>query len=391
MSDDWVAASLLHKGIEPGAPASAEEWIAGPMSRSATSACCGTPWPTSPRHGSPRIPGPVWTRPDGRVAAGVFPASVWDRLFYAGVTAEVWMQPGVAAPGLGDDAGRGVPDGGAGGQVVLVLGAGNVSSIGPLDALYKLFVENHVVLYKAHPVNDYLGPLMERALPAPGGPRSAEDRVRRRRRGRVPVPASGRRRDPHHRLRQDLRGDRLRRGRGGRASPGRAAAAPDQAGHGRAGEREPGDRGARAVERRRRPLSGGQPGLDADQQRGVQLQRDARDRAARRRGRSARPCSTPCAPCWRGCRHAAPTIPAPRDATRPSGRRTPGRSGSGRTRTAACRGRWFPASTPAEPATSVSTPRHSAGCSPRPRWRPAARRSSSTRAVRFCNGRCGGR
>jgi hypothetical protein len=41
-----------------------------------------------------------------------------------------------------------------------VLGAGNVSSIGPMDTLYKLFAENRVVLLKEHPVNDYLGPLL---------------------------------------------------------------------------------------------------------------------------------------------------------------------------------------------------------------------------------------
>src|SRR6202047_3935594 len=52
------------------------------------------------------------------------------------------------------------------GGVALVLGAGNVSSIGPMDALYKLFVENRVVLYKTHPVNAYLGPLLEEGFAA---------------------------------------------------------------------------------------------------------------------------------------------------------------------------------------------------------------------------------
>jgi hypothetical protein len=116
------------------------------------------------RRGAPRIPGPVYTRPDGRVVAGVFPASIWDRLFYTGVTAEVWMQRGVAAADLARTQAVGYRNGAADGAVALVLGAGNVSSIGPLDAVYKLFVENHVVLYKAHPVNDYLGPLLERGF-----------------------------------------------------------------------------------------------------------------------------------------------------------------------------------------------------------------------------------
>jgi hypothetical protein len=115
--------------------------------------------------GAPRIPGPVRQREDGQVVARVFPQDLYDRLFYGGVTAEVWMQPGVAAAELA--ATQAVAyrrqDGGG---VALVLGAGNVSSIGPMDALYKLFVENRVVLYKTHPVNAYLGPLLAEAFRA---------------------------------------------------------------------------------------------------------------------------------------------------------------------------------------------------------------------------------
>ncbi|HVP18685.1 MAG TPA: aldehyde dehydrogenase family protein, partial [Spirochaetia bacterium] len=48
----------------------------------------------------------------------------------------------------------------------LVLGAGNVSALGPSDVLYKLFVQNQVVVYKAHPVNAYLGPLIEESFRA---------------------------------------------------------------------------------------------------------------------------------------------------------------------------------------------------------------------------------
>jgi len=164
VSAEWVDASLLHKGIEPGAAASAEEWIAGPMIALRNIRLLRNAVADVARHGAPRIPGPVWTRPDGRAVAEVFPASVWDRLFYTGVTAEVWMQPGVAATDLARTQAVAYRDGGRDGRVALVLGAGNVSSIGPLDAMYKLFVENHVVLYKAHPVNDYLGPLMERGF-----------------------------------------------------------------------------------------------------------------------------------------------------------------------------------------------------------------------------------
>jgi acyl-CoA reductase-like NAD-dependent aldehyde dehydrogenase len=50
------------------------------------------------------------------------------------------------------------------GKVALVLGAGNIASIAPLDVLYKLIAEGQVCLLKMNPVNDYLGPFLEEAF-----------------------------------------------------------------------------------------------------------------------------------------------------------------------------------------------------------------------------------
>ena len=77
----------------------------------------------------------------------------------------MWMEPGVTRANLaqytaaGYDATR--P---ASGKVALVLGAGNIAAIAPLDCLQKLFVDNEVVLLKMNPVNDYLAPFLETAL-----------------------------------------------------------------------------------------------------------------------------------------------------------------------------------------------------------------------------------
>ena len=160
----WVAASLEAKGIAPGSPAEGEEWIAGPFCVLRNIRLLRDAMRDVAAGGAPRIPGPVWQGADGRVAAAVFPASVWDRLFYAGVTAEVLMQPGVTAEAVPDTQALAYRGGARRGGTCLVLGAGNVSSIGPMDALYKLFAENRVVVYKAHPVNAYLGPLLEEAF-----------------------------------------------------------------------------------------------------------------------------------------------------------------------------------------------------------------------------------
>ena len=163
VADRWVSASVEAKGGEPDGPVAGEEWIAGPFCVLRNLRLLRDALADIAARGAPRIPGPVWTREDGRVAAAVFPASIWDRLFYAGLTAEVWMQAGITAKELRETQAVAYQEPAVGG-VALVLGGGNVSSIGPMDVLYKLFVENRVVVYKAHPVNAYLGPLMDEAF-----------------------------------------------------------------------------------------------------------------------------------------------------------------------------------------------------------------------------------
>src|SRR5690606_29393964 len=111
-------------------------------------------------------PRPVATRtgPGGRTIARVFPSTLMERLMFPGTHADVWIQQGKPASqgaiyrrkssGAAPDEGR----------VCLVLGGGNVSSIPAMDALYKLFVEDEVVLLKMNPVNDALGPVIREAL-----------------------------------------------------------------------------------------------------------------------------------------------------------------------------------------------------------------------------------
>lgn len=167
----WVAAICAAKGIGTDSPLASEEWGAGA-------------WPVSRHlrllrqslldiaaHGRPRIPGPITTRPDGQVVAGVFPQSTYDTLFFGGVKAEVWMEPGVSKEKMLETQAAIYQEKEPEGKVALVLGAGNVASIGPMDILYKLFLENQVVVYKTNPVNAYLGPLLQesfRALIEPG-------------------------------------------------------------------------------------------------------------------------------------------------------------------------------------------------------------------------------
>jgi acyl-CoA reductase-like NAD-dependent aldehyde dehydrogenase len=155
----WVEAACRAKGIEPGSTRAGEEWTGGPM---CVVRNCRLLAEALEANGQPE-PAGKWQRPDGQWVARVFPANGLEKAMFSGITAEVWMEPGQAPT-----QGRIYRDKRAGkvgaGAVSLVLGAGNVSSIGPMDAFYKLFVEDEVCVIKTNPVNAYLGPFWERSL-----------------------------------------------------------------------------------------------------------------------------------------------------------------------------------------------------------------------------------
>lgn len=166
VADRWAEASVEAEGLDPSLPVSGEEALVGPYLVLRNLRLLKRALWDIEVHGRPRIPGSIRTRPDGQVTARVFPYDVWDQIFYTGVTADVWMQPGVTAENLRETMAVAYHARERKGGVALVLGAGNVTSIGPMDALYKLFVEDQVVLFKTHPANVYLGPLLEEGFKA---------------------------------------------------------------------------------------------------------------------------------------------------------------------------------------------------------------------------------
>jgi aldehyde dehydrogenase (NAD(P)+) len=72
------------------------------------------------------------------------------------------MQPQVTLANLPEHVAVAFRKPDASGGVALVLGAGNIASIPPLDVLYELIAENRVAICKLNPVNEYLGPIFER-------------------------------------------------------------------------------------------------------------------------------------------------------------------------------------------------------------------------------------
>jgi acyl-CoA reductase-like NAD-dependent aldehyde dehydrogenase len=164
VADRLVAASCEAKGIASDSPLVGEEWSIGPFTTLKNLCQLQRSLRDIKAGGAPKIPGPVTTRADGQVVAQVFPQTAYERIFFQGVTAEVWMEPGVTVEGLAKTQALAYQNKQHAGKVALVLGAGNVASIPPTDALYKLFVEDQVVALKMNPVNSYLGPLIEKSF-----------------------------------------------------------------------------------------------------------------------------------------------------------------------------------------------------------------------------------
>lgn len=146
VSEEWVRAACEAKGVDPSSRLAGEEWLNGP----ALVLRCLAMFEEALRHqGKP----PVRVRHEGGGwKASVFPLGLMERIVWLGYKGEQWLTS--PSQGYVEEHSR----------LGMVLCAGNVASIGPTDILSKMFVENQVVVLKMNPVNDYLGPLLERAF-----------------------------------------------------------------------------------------------------------------------------------------------------------------------------------------------------------------------------------
>lgn len=153
----WAEEAARKKGLIPDTPVAGEEWIAGPY---ACMAGCNALMNTLAQMTDKAFIDHLPTRElvTGQLAVRVLPHSIWDRLLLSGISAEVWMQRGINPANLKKHAALAydTPESQRRGKVALVLGAGNVAAITPLDVLQKLYLENQVVILKMNPVNDYL-------------------------------------------------------------------------------------------------------------------------------------------------------------------------------------------------------------------------------------------
>ena len=163
-ADDWVAAAVRAKGLDASSPLVGEEWISGPyctltallaLQESLSALAAGRSTVDRLRPGS---------APGGRVTVPALPSNEFEYLLLHGFTADVWIKPGVTAEQVRSRAGLGAQTPSATNGVGLVLGAGNITSIAPLDVLYELVAHNRVVVLKLNPTLDELLPAYEAAF-----------------------------------------------------------------------------------------------------------------------------------------------------------------------------------------------------------------------------------
>src|ERR1700689_2572684 len=163
VTERMVHAGCKAKGIALGKPEEAEEWAAGPwgvvrqlrLIRESLAAL---------KHSGNTPIGPVGRTIDGRLSVRLFPGNAMDGMLFKNITAEVHMQASVTVESLRRDRARFYRQADHDGRVVLVLGAGNIAAIPPMDVITKMFNEGKVVLLKMNPVNAYLGPYIEEAF-----------------------------------------------------------------------------------------------------------------------------------------------------------------------------------------------------------------------------------
>lgn len=161
----WVEAAVAAKGIDLQHPAAFEEWVGGVMATLRNARILADNLDRIATTGSPG-PGDDKVRTDegGRTVVEVFPNNLIDKLLYTGFTATVRMEKGMSPADVRAKQASYYKKKEPKSGVSLVLGAGNVASIPPMDAMYKMFVEGFVCLVKLNPVNEYLQPFFERAF-----------------------------------------------------------------------------------------------------------------------------------------------------------------------------------------------------------------------------------
>lgn len=155
----WVQSCVDAKGLSDDQ--AGEEWLQGPYAILRAASALRTSLERLARGQTTYKPSWVRKGADGRAIVRALPVEWFEPLLLSGYRMDVWMDPAVTPANLAAHTASFYRRPASFGRVCGILGAGNVASIPPLDALYKLYVEGQVIALKLNPVNQYLGPIFE--------------------------------------------------------------------------------------------------------------------------------------------------------------------------------------------------------------------------------------
>ena len=91
----WLSAACQAKGLDPASSAAGEELFSGIGTFVRMAKTLLTSLRDLDAGRQPQFPGPVTEASDGRLVVGVFPKTIFDRILYAGTSAQVWMEAAV--------------------------------------------------------------------------------------------------------------------------------------------------------------------------------------------------------------------------------------------------------------------------------------------------------
>jgi aldehyde dehydrogenase (NAD(P)+) len=148
----WALTAAGLKRLDPASALVGEEWLTGPYAVLTAAARLARTLDRLAAGGSPLDGLRFHRAPGGRQAVDVLPLDWSDRVLLNGFSAEVWFPPAVTALQATASAGLGAKRPGEQHGVGLVLGAGNITAIPPLDVLTELVASNRAVLLKLNPV-----------------------------------------------------------------------------------------------------------------------------------------------------------------------------------------------------------------------------------------------
>ncbi|WP_280508135.1 aldehyde dehydrogenase family protein [Nocardia flavorosea] len=160
-AQEWVGAAAGIKGLDTSSPLVGEEWMSGPYGFATALATVSRTLESLEQGRSP-LAKAKFGAAGNQVTVQVLPTGLYDELLLSGFSAEIWLQRGVSSAAARANAGLAQLDPTRTHGIGAVLGAGNITSIAPLDTVYELIAHNRVVALKLNPITDPLLPVFEK-------------------------------------------------------------------------------------------------------------------------------------------------------------------------------------------------------------------------------------